>query len=142
MDNDITLDQLVDAFLVSGFYEVTEFSHTHDWEISGIITVERTDITGAGPDTLIVYTEVSLEDNLGVKTQVVFHADGVAIINQAMDDYITGGNPTLQLTVVNGDVGPTSPSGSDPLDFTWEACLNVQVIATIDAEIFNFMGGS
>ena len=142
VDNDITLDQLVDAFLVSGFYEVTEFSHTHDWEISGIITVERTDITGAGPDTLIVYTEVSLEDNLGVKTQVVFHADGVAIINQAMDDYIAGGNPTLQLTVVNGDVGPTSPSGSDPLDFTWEACLNVQVIATIDAEIFNFMGGS
>ena len=142
VDNDVSRDQLVDAFLVSGFYEVSEFSHTHDWEISGIITVERTDITGAGPDTLIVYPEISLEDKLGDKTQVTLHPDGVAIVNQAMDDYIAGGSPTLQLTVVNGDVGPTSPSGSDPLDFIWEACLNVQVIVTVDVEIFNSIGGS
>lgn len=141
VDNDVTRDQLVDAFLVSAAYEISEFSHTHDWEISGIITVERLDITGAGPDTLIVYKEISLEDKLGDKTQVDLHPDGVAIINAAMDDYIAGGNPTLQLTVVNGDV-EQSPDVGDPLEFIWEACLKVQVLVTIDVEVVEIIGGS
>ena len=135
VDNDVSRDQLVDAFLVSGYYEVTQFTHTHDWEIGGIITIERLDITGVGPDTLIVYPEISLEDKLGDKTRVDLHADGVAIVNQAMDAYIAGANPTLQLTVVSGEVGPTSPTVSDPLDFIWEACLNVQVIVRIETEM-------
>lgn len=134
-DNDVSRDQLVDAFLVSGFYEVKEFSHTHDWKISGIIAVERIDITGVGPDTLIVYTELELKDALGDKRPVMLHKDGVAIVNQAMDDYIAGGNPVLQLTVVNGDVEPP-PNAGDPLSFTWDACLNVQLIVTIDTEVF------
>lgn len=136
VDNEVSLDQLVDAFLVSAFYEVSEFTHTHDWEISGIITVERLDITDVGPDTLIVYSEISLENELGVKTQVDLHADGVAIVNQAMDDYITGANPSLLLMVVSGEVEPL-PSEGDPLDFIWEACLNVQLIFTIDTEILD-----
>ena len=136
VDNEISLDQLVDAFLVSAFYEVREFSHTHDWEISGIITVERLDMTGVGPDTLIVYSEISLENELGVKTQVDLHADGVAIVNQAMDDYITGANPSLLLMVVSGEVEPL-PSEGDPLDFIWEACLNVQLIFTVDTEMLD-----
>ena len=140
-DNDVSRDQLVNAFLVSATYEVSKFSHTHDWEIKGIITVERTDLTGVGPDTLIVYSDVSLEDELGIKTAVDLHGDGVAIVNQAMDDYIAGGNPTLLLTVVNGEVEP-SPSEGDSLDFIWEACLNVQVIVTIDTEIVEIIGGS
>ena len=141
VDNDVSRDQLVDAFLVSAAYEVSEFSHTHDWEINGIITVERLDVTGVGPDTLIVYPEISLEDELGIKTVVDLHGDGVAIVNQAMDDYIAGGNPTLLLTVVNGEVKP-SPSEGDPLDFIWEACLNIQVIVRIDTEIVEIIGGS
>ncbi len=136
VDNEISLDQLVDAFLVSAFYEVSEFTHTHDWEISGIITVERLDITDVGPDTLIVYSEISLENELGVKTQVDLHADGVAIVNQAMDDYITGANPSLLLMVVSGEVEPL-PSEGDPLDFIWEACLNVQLIFTVDTEMLD-----
>ncbi len=134
VDNEVSRDQLVDAFLVSGYYEVSQFTHTHDWVIGGIITIERLDITGVGPDTLIVYPEISLEDKLGDKTRVDLHEDGVAIVNQAMDDYIAGANPTLQLTVVSGEVGPTSPTVSDPLDFIWEACLNVQVIVRVATE--------
>jgi hypothetical protein len=109
--------------------------------IGGAILVERLDIGGVGPDTLIIYSNVSLEEKLGVKTQAELHADGVAIVNQAMDDYITGSNPVLRLTVVSGYVTP-APDAGDPLHFTWESCLNVQVIARIDTEIFNFVGGS
>jgi hypothetical protein len=142
VDNDISRDQIIDVALVSGSYKIEEFSHTHDWEISGIITVERLDISGAGPDTLIIYHDISLEDELGIKTFVPLHADGVGIINQALDDYRDGSHPVLQVTVVNGAVGPTSPTVSDPLDFVWEACINVQVIATIETEIVNWLGGS
>jgi hypothetical protein len=141
-DNDVSREDIVNAFLVSAFYEVTEFMHTHDWEITGAITVQRLHVTGAEPETLIVYSELSLEDKLGEKTQVVLHPDGVAVVNTAMADYIAGGNPAIQLMVVNGAVGETSPSVGDPLDFVWEACLNIQVVVTIDTEIFNFMGGS
>ena len=142
VDNDLSREQLIDAFVVSGTYKIDEFSHTHDWEIEGIITVERLDITGVGPDTLIIYTEISLEDELGVVNPVDLHEDGVTIINQAIDDYIAGSNPTLRLTVVNGEVGPTSPTVSDPIEFVWKACLNMQVIALIDTEIVEWMGGS
>ena len=141
VDNDIIRDQIVDVFLVSGSYKIDEFSHTHDWEISGIITVERLDISGVGPDTLIVYHEISLEDELGITTFVPLHADGVGIINQALDDYRDGSSPVLRVTVENGEVEP-SPTVSDPLDFIWKACINVQVIATLDTEIVNWLGGS
>ncbi len=142
VDNDLSRDQLIDAFVVSGTYKIDEFSHDHDWELSGVITVERLDITGAGPDTLIIYTDISLEDELGIVTPVELHGAGVDIINLAIDDFIAGSNPILQLTVVSGDVGPTSPTVSDPLDFVWKACLNMQVIALIDAEIVELIGGS
>lgn len=142
VDNELSRDQLIDAFVVSGTYKIDEFSHDHDWEISGIITVERLDISGAGPDTLIIYTEISLEDELGIDNSVDLHGDGVAIINAAIDDFIAGSNPILQLTVVSGDVGPTSPTAGDALEFVWEACLNMQVIALIDTEIVEWMGGS
>ena len=99
VDNDIARDQIIDVYLVSGSYKIEEFSHTHNWEIRGIITVERLDISGVGPDTLITYDEISLEDELGITTFVDLHGDGVGIINQALDDYRDGGHPTLQLTV-------------------------------------------
>ncbi len=139
-DNEVSREDILNAFLVSGSYEVLEFSHTHDWTISGVITVERLDIS-SGPDTLVVYSTVSLESELGIKTPVDLHDDGVALVNAAMDDYIAGGNPVLRLTVVSGDVY-TDPTPSDRLQFVWEACLNVQVILGLDTEIFNFMGGS
>jgi hypothetical protein len=138
-DNDIDKDQIVDAFLVSGSFEVLEFSHIHDWELSGIITVERTDITD-DPDTLVMYTELSVEGALGEKIGVTLHPAGVAAVDQALDDYLAGGYPTLLLTVMSGDVEP-SPSGSDPLSFRWESCLNIQVIYTLETEIIEPLGG-
>jgi len=138
-DNDIDKTQIVDAFLVSGSYEVTEFAHSHDWDLEGIILVERTDITD-GPDTLVLYTALSLEDALGVKNGAKLHADGVALIDRALDDYLGGAYPTLLLTVVSGDVEPP-PTPGDPLSFLWDACLDIQVIYLLETEIVNGLGG-
>jgi hypothetical protein len=134
-DNDVEKDQIVDAFLVNGFYEVSEFIHTHDWELEGIITVERTDFTDS-PDTLVIYTDMSVQGTLGVRTAVKLHEAGVAKVDQALDDYLAGGYPTLLLTVISGDVTP-APTPADPLAFLWKACLNIQVIYTLDTEIYD-----
>jgi len=134
-DNDVSREQILDAFLVSASYEVKEFVHTHDWDLAGVIMVERLDITDS-PDTLVVYTNITVSDAyVGVKTGVIMHEDGVAKVNQAMDDFIAGGNPRLLLRVVNSDVEP-DPSVSDPIDFAWEFCLFIQVITGLDTEIF------
>ncbi|MDD3642511.1 MAG: hypothetical protein PHQ19_03500 [Candidatus Krumholzibacteria bacterium] len=138
-DNGIDKEQIVDAFLVGGFFEVIEFSHPHDWEIEGIITVERTDIAD-DPDTLVVYTSVSVEDALGNRTRMTLHPRGVAAIDRALDDYLAGGYPALLLTVISGGVQPP-PSPVDPLSFRWESCLAIQVIYTLETRIIDPLGG-
>ncbi|NIM18815.1 MAG: hypothetical protein GTO42_02170 [Candidatus Latescibacteria bacterium] len=131
-DNDLTRDAILDAWLVGASYSVTDFSQTHDWMISGAITVERQDIT-AGPDTLVEYTQQSVAAALGETIPAVLNGNGVAIINQALQQYIAGTyNPVLVFTVENGTArsspGNTPPSTSDPIVFKWIACVKIQVL--------------
>ena len=37
--------------------------------------------------------------------------------------------------IENGDIDP-DPSASDPMVFSWEFCLFIQVLTTLDTEIF------
>lgn len=138
-DNDVSREQILDAFLVSASYEITDFPHGelyHDWEFAGVIMVER---IGGGnpPDTLLDYNDyITVSDAvIGDKTYVTLHEDGVAVINDALDDFIAGSDPVLRITVENGDIEP-DPSVIDPLVFSWEFCLFLQVITTLDTEIF------
>ena len=135
-DNEISRSDIVDAFLVSAAYTVTEFEQDHPWDLAGVITVER--IGGAGPDTLLDYNDgITVSDAIvGDKTYVTIHEDGVAIINQALDDFIAGADPILRIVIENGNVDP-SPSGSDPLDFIWEFCLFIQLITEIETDVYD-----
>jgi hypothetical protein len=135
VDNGISKDQILDAFLVSAHYEIRECALTDNWELEGAITIERDDISD-GPDTLITYTELIVApETVGDKVQGVLNAEGVGILNRAIDDYLAGGSPVLILTVVSGDVEP-SPSEENPLEFTWEACLYMQVIYMLETDSF------
>ena len=132
MDNELSRADLVRANLVSATYEVTDFTQDTDWIISGVITVERDDISH-GPATIVSYeTGQSVPGALGVVTAADLDAAGVAVIDSALADYIHHGrNPILRFTVVNGDVVPSpSPVGTTPgpIIFSWEGCINVQVI--------------
>ncbi len=136
-DNELSRSDIVDAFLVSGAYEVLSFEQAHGWDLAGIITVERVGSI-EDPDTLLDYRDYITVDAtiVGDKTYVDVHEDGVAIINQALDDFIAGENPILRIVIVNGDVEP-SPSGADPLDFLWEFCLFIQVITELDIDVYD-----
>ncbi|MFH1312214.1 MAG: hypothetical protein ABIJ00_03220 [Candidatus Eisenbacteria bacterium] len=129
-DNDISRDDIVSAVVVGGSYTVTAFSHTHDWTCSGEITVRR----DAGADaTLIEYTSLSILATLGVSVTADLEPGGVAILDQALQDFLGGANPVLTFTVVSetGDVDP-DPSPSDPMVFDWKACITIHV--TMDEE--------
>ncbi len=141
-DNGVSSESIDAVLLTGGSYEVTEVRGSESWVIGGVVTVERMDIAGVGPDTLMDYTGLSLDEALAAgKTTLPLHAAGVAVINGALDDYRAGVSPVLRLTIVNGDVEP-SPSGGNPLDFTWITCLSLQVVATTEVEIVDPLGGS
>jgi hypothetical protein len=140
VENEISKEAIQSAFLSSATYTVTEFEHDHNWELEGVITIVRDDIIGGTPDTLLRYSDLSLEDDLGVTITADLHEDGVAIVNAAIADYLAGATPVLILEVISGDVDP-SPEPGDALDFWWKACLNIQVIYLLDTEVYNGLGG-
>ncbi len=141
-DNSISKDQILNAFLVSVHYEIRECALTDNWELEGAITIERDDISD-GPDTLIAYTELIVApETVGEKVQGDLNAEGVGILNRAIDDYLAGMSPViLILKVVSGGVDP-SPTEGNPLEFTWEACLYMQVIYQLEMQVYSSVGGS
>lgn len=131
-DNDLGRSDIKRAKVMSATYQVTDFDHTHDWSISGYITVEN--LTGGGPETVVNYTDQSLIAAQPAPVTASLDADGVLVINQALQDYLDGGYPTLRFTVQNGSVDP-SPSPSDPIVFTWEACIKIHVSYQEELEV-------
>jgi hypothetical protein len=132
VDAGYSRSNILSAQLVAAFYGVTDFSQAHDWRISGTITVQRTDGTPGLVETLIDYTSVSVDSALGLKIPASLDPAGVAVINQALTDFITGSNPVLVFRVENGSVSPI-PDAQDPLIFDWRAWIKVQVV--IDAVV-------
>jgi hypothetical protein len=112
-DNDIDKNDIVTARLVSATYEVTDFSQSHDWVVGGSVTVERTDI-GGSQQPLFDYLNQAIADSVvGRVIRVDLDDAGVAVVNQALDDFIVGGvngNPVFIIRVNNGSVSPTPTS--------------------------------
>lgn len=125
--------RIKEAYVVEASYEVTDFSHDHDWHISGQIEVARTDVS-AGPFVLIDYTDQSVEDALGTAIAASLNSDGVELLNDALEDYVSGGSPVISFEVVNGNVDP-DPSDSDRLVFTWQACVKVHIVVVENIEV-------
>jgi len=125
-DNDIDIDKIKKVTLASVSYMVTQKDFPHDWDISGFITVKR----DAGEAKRIVkYTDQSLEAAYLTTTYGELDAAGVAIINSAFADFLDNpyGPIVLTFTTENDAVTPV-PTPQDPIDFTWKACLRIQLV--------------
>jgi hypothetical protein len=125
-DNDLSRDDIARAFVMGGSYEVTDFTHTNDWTISGAILVERIGAV-ADPDTLLRYTSQSLEAALDDQIWAELHGDGVELLNTALEDFLAGAMPELKFTVENGTTVPP-PGESNRLVFDWQTCIKIQFI--------------
>lgn len=132
-DNDIDIDKIKKATLMSVNYMVTEFDGDHDWDISGYITVKR-DAGAAEP--IVKYTSQSLLAALMTSTDADLDAAGVAIINGAFASFLADPFSPIILTFTteNDDVDPV-PTPEDPLDFTWKACLKIHLLYEEEFEI-------
>ena len=131
-DNDLDRSDIIEAKMVSASYLVTDFSHSHDWNISGYVRVERLDIPD-GPETIVSYTSQSLQQAMAEHIPATLDAEGVYLINRALNDFRSGMDPVLRFTVHSEDVVP-DPSPSDALVFDWEACIVIQVVTEEDFE--------
>lgn len=99
----------------------------HPWDITSSVDVLRLDIPDEAQMWLRTQT-VTLPDDIVDPGYVPrFRFRGVKTINRALEDLAAGGAPELQVTMVTTDVDP-EPSVSDPLVFTWDACVNVIVV--------------
>jgi len=127
-DADRDRQDIIDAYLVGVDYGVIEFDETHDdWICSGSIEVSRTVAGVRQSATIVQYDDVSVLESLNGRFHADLEPEGVAIVNQALEDYINGANPTLTFTVIGGNVDP-DPDASDPIVFTWRGWLMIQVV--------------
>jgi len=133
-ENGLTLADIRSANVVSGTYKVTKPSKSHAWAISGNVSVARQDIPGDpysdGPAPLVNLINQSLKDAKGKPTPAVLIADGVAVLDRALQAVIDGEDPRLVLIMESGDVVP-APSVADPLEFKWLSCVTFQVVVGV-----------
>lgn len=131
-DNGYDRDDIESAHIVSASYGVTSFSQSHDWTISGSITVAFF----LPPVVLVNYTSQSVQGALGQKISAPLQQAGADVINDALEYFLAGGNPVLTFTINNGATSP-GPSVEDPMIFDWRAWLAIQVIIEEDVNVFD-----
>ncbi len=130
-DNSISREDLHSAHLVSASHEVTSIVGVTDWEVGAEIRVSRLAGPGGavidGPEVIVDFDSVMVQDALGVVAYPDLEADGVELINQALEDFIAGADPILFFELVGDFVDPI-PTGLNPIVFDWDGCLTVQII--------------
>jgi hypothetical protein len=125
-DNDLDRSDIAQAFVMGGSYEVTDFTHGHDWTVSGVVLVERMGVL-AEPDTLLGYTSQPLSEALDNQIWAELHEDGVGVLNAALADFLAGQLPVLKFTVDNGTTSP-EPSAADRIVFDWQTCIKMHIL--------------
>jgi hypothetical protein len=121
-DADISREEIGSAYLVGVEYGAISLTG-HDWTVSGHIQIDR---DGTGFQDLVIYTDQSIEAVLGQRLSAPLETAGVTVINEAMNDFLTGDSPVLTLKLLGGNVTP-DPSAGDPIVFTWKAWLTMQL---------------
>ena len=107
--------------------EGVEFQGTHRWDITSSVYIKRRDL-GKRPKQFLRSQTVTIPDDIegdGYKPRL--NPDGVKVVNRALTDFVDGDEPVLILKMVATDVDP-EPSESDPLIFSWDACIEVMAI--------------
>ena len=117
--------------MVGASFKTVKVDGSHDWEVDADIDIARDDNGDSsfedGPAPLVAFEDQSLQALTGKPNTPALLADGVALVDRALADLLTGDDPRLILLVRNEDVSP-DPSESDPLAFTTTACVKFQIV--------------
>jgi hypothetical protein len=129
--NGLTLDDVKDIRVRKAHYEVTDLEG-HDWDFGFRVCVERGDVDD-GPRTLIRFREQSLMDLVGVSMKANMQGAGVHLLDRALDDMVAGADPQVWISLKRDTITPV-PSASDPLVFSWHACVVFQAIIDVGTQ--------
>jgi hypothetical protein len=114
--------------MVSGSFKSVKV-HPHDWVVDADIDIYRDDNGDGtfddGPFPLTSFEDQSLKALKGQPADL--HADGVALVNRALESLLTGADPRLVMIVSDENVTP-APSESTPMAFTTNACVKFQMV--------------
>ena len=127
--------QILRAVLNGASYGVLTYTGTTRWKIGGKVTVQRLDISGPEAD-LIQYDDVIVPDAVGKKITAKLTKAGVLIIDQALNDFVSGDDPVLRFVTRTELVDPP-PSTSNQIEFDWRVWVRYQVIVHESAKIFD-----
>lgn len=126
--NNLQLSDVRRITMKSGTFQTSNVT-PHDWTVTADINIARQDVVDGpfddGPATFVTFVNQSLQGiKLGAPAVKLNHT-GVNLVNRALNSLLDGEDPRLVLLVQNEAVAPT-PSVSDPLQFTLEACVQFQ----------------
>lgn len=140
-------DSILAATILGAAYGSTSLTvqpgGPQDWDISGSIDVER---IGGGSATLIDYANpplgpVSVKESLGQQIPAVLQPNGVAVLQQGLDDYLAGDdNVAFVYTINNGNVTP-NPTVQYPIVFDWKLWVYIQVTVPESYELWDLWAG-
>lgn len=134
-ENGYTRDDVAGVYVVSGQLGSANVQGGHDWSITGQVRARRMDGIVAGPTVDVVqYTDQSLWEAEQRRFAAPLTADGVALIKQAIDDYLAGDSPILEFEVNNDGVSP-GPTVLDPMAFDLQAWLTLHVVIERTVEV-------
>jgi hypothetical protein len=128
-ENGVALGDICQLWQSGGRLRLAEPYVGHEWEITAKVEVKRLDIydeytTYLKPQTVKIPKKL---DNKGKGYKPKFYHRGVRKINRALEDMVDGQYPQLSFVMTSTDCDP-EPSPSDPLIFSWAACIEVTVI--------------
>lgn len=129
-----TEEDIESIHMVSATFKALDVKR-HDWVFDATIDIARRDDPSGpyddGPASFVSFTDQSLKGLKGAPNEADMHADGVALINRALESLLVGEDPRLVMLVSNESVTPT-PSTSDPMEFKFLACVKFQVVVKAD----------
>jgi len=133
--NGRSLDDVKSIHMVNGTYKTQAVVH-HDWRFTGDIFIARQDDPNAsgytdGPALFTSFNHQSLKKLQGRPEDADLEADGVELVDRALDSLLDGENPRLILIVENDSVSP-EPSESDVMSFKLRTCVKFQAILKSD----------
>lgn len=128
-DNGYTRDDIESAVVQSAAKGVVSVEGSTAWVIDGDV-----DLTYNGQTAkLITYTSADILALVGAKDPQPLNVAGVNLLNQALQDFLDGGNPVLTLNA-NGNIEP-DPTVGNPLDMDWKVWITVSITMTETLEV-------
>ena len=119
--------------MVSATFKTTSVK-PHDWTVDADINIARQDVPGDpysdGPAPLVVFDDQALSALKGKPTDADLLADGVAVVDRALQSLLLGEDPRLVLVLENASVTPT-PSTTDPMEFRIMVSVTFQMVVAV-----------